>query len=71
MCPFILNIPVSHMGVESGGGDGRTRPPQSKNQRGTSPRNYDISAFFDTFFCIFHHFPNKVAEIRGETKFWG
>ena len=26
------------MGVESGGGDGGTRPPQSKNQRGTSPQ---------------------------------
>ena len=35
------------MGVESGG----TRPPQSKNQRGTSPhRNDDISvSFLDTY----------------------
>ena len=40
------------MGVEiGGGGDGGTRPPQSKNQRGTSPRNYDISVsfFLDTY----------------------
>ena len=37
------------MGVESDG-DGGTRPPQSKNQRGTSPRNDDTSAsvFLDT-----------------------
>ena len=28
------------------GGDGGTRPPQSKNQRGTSPRNDDVLAFF-------------------------
>ena len=32
------------MGVENGGGG--TRPPQSKNQRGRPPRNYDISASF-------------------------
>ena len=25
----------------------------------------------ETFFCIFQHFQNKVAEIRRETKFWG
>ena len=64
------------MGVESGGGDGGTRPPQLKNQRGTSsPRNDDISASFfletDENFTFSYHFENKVAEIRGETKFWG
>ena len=43
------------IGVESGGGgDGRTRPPQSKNLRGRPPRNDDISAsFFWTHLVIF------------------
>ena len=35
-------------------------------------RNFDISASFflkRTHFCNFQHFPNKLTEIRGETKF--
>ena len=40
------------MGVESGGGG---RVPQSKNQRGTSPRNYTIEvSFFSTHMTILH-----------------
>ena len=53
------------------GGRG-TRPPQSKNQRWTSLRNYYILVSFfltHTKFCIFKHFQNKVADIRGATKF--
>ena len=67
-CP----ISIWSMGVESGG----TRPPPSKNQRGTSPQKwwYIFTTFFSSHrwkFCIFNHFQNKVAEIRRETKFWG
>ena len=35
-CEDSCSCSSSTMGVESGG-DGGTRPPQSKNQRGTSP----------------------------------
>ena len=59
--------PVSRIGVESGS---RSR---SRNQWDTkSPRNEDISETCHVLkFCIFQHFPNKLAEIRGETKFGG
>ena len=70
------------MGAKAGGGDRWRRVPQSRNQRGLSLRNQDISpspSFFLTHrlgrylskFRIFQYFPNKVAEIRRETKFWG
>ena len=60
------------MGVESGGG-GRV-PRCRKISGGRPPRNYDISvSFFLTHVKILHFptFSKKVAEMRGETKFWG
>ena len=57
-----------------GGRDGGTRPPQSKNQRGRPPRNHDVSVSFSLTHMQILHFPTfskKVAEIRGETKYWG
>ena len=55
-------------------GDGGRVPRSRKISGGRPLRNHDISpSFFLTqifCFCIFHHFQNKVAEIRGETKFW-
>ena len=48
------------VGVESGGGggDGGTRPPQLKNQRGRPPRNDDICVpFFLTHMKILHFPP--------------
>ena len=61
------------MGVESGDAEGRV--PPSKNQRETFPRTDDISVFFFLQVLKFY-FPNifkipMVAEIRGETQFWG
>ena len=50
----LFKVLTVSMGAESGGtGD---ESPQSRNQRGTSPRNYDISA---TFFLIHLNFLNN------------
>ena len=50
------------MGVESGGGggDGRTRPPQSKNQRGTSLQKW---RHFSVFFRYWEY-PSTVANLE-------
>ena len=60
------------MGVESGGHGGRV--PRSRKISGGRPPEIMIFQYLFLHiwkFCIFHHFQNKVAEIRGETKFWG
>ena len=67
----LLNVygPVT-MGVERG--DGRTSPPSWETSGGLLLRGEDISVSLSWHvlqFCIFQHFQNKVAEIRGETKF--
>ena len=70
---MLKHLNVHSMGVESGETVGRV--PRSRKISGGRPPEMMIfqQLFFDTysFFSIFHHFQNKVAEIRGETKFWG
>ena len=63
------------MGVESGeDGRGEVSPAVDKSAGDIPARNYDILVSLPWHiwkFCSLHHFQNKLAEIRGETKFWG
>ena len=43
---------------------------KGKRQRGQEPFLV-IFIHFSLIFELFQYFQNKVAEIRGETKFWG
>ena len=60
----------------TGGGGGRD-PPLLKTAGLDPPPPQKFGQFSIfllksiTFFCIFKHFQNKVAQIRGEIKFWG
>ena len=58
------------MGVESGDGDAS---PQSSNQWGTSPRNFDISYVFLTSIKIlrFQHFQRKWPKSEEKLNFGG
>ena len=59
-------------GVESGGTGGGRVPRSQKISGGRLPRNDYISASFldkNGKFCIFHHFQNKVTEIREKLNF--
>ena len=59
---------------KAGGGRGDASPAV-KNQRGTSPRNYDISVsfFLDTFtyFAFSNLFEIKWPKSEEELNFWG
>ena len=61
------------MGVESGGGTGDASPAVEKTAGDVPPEIMIVDHLFWQIynFYIFHHFQNKVSEIRGEAKFWG
>ena len=69
--------PVTRDFATGGGGGGHggqdSGPLHFWKPRGRPPQKFGyFSVFFlkRTKFCIFQHFQNKVAVIRGETKFW-
>ena len=63
------------MGVATGGYGGDVSPPPGSKFQGDIPP--EIAIFKEHFmhvfqhFQIFHYFPNKVAETRGEIGIWG
>ena len=60
-------------GASPRGGGGGHDPRTFENRGGRPPQKFGnfSNCFLEMFiFSIFQHFQNKVAEIRGETKFW-
>ena len=65
---------TSPTGGRGGGGRGCKDLRTFENRGGRPPQKFTYFSIFFletyTMFCIFPNFQNKVAEIRGETKFW-
>ena len=71
---WYYTVPPGHGRRKRGGGRGDASPSVEKSA-GDGPPEIMIFRYLFPWhickFCIFQHFQNKVAEIRGETTFWG
>ena len=67
-------LPLKHAWASKAGGTGDASHAVEKSAGDVSPEMMIFQYLFSWYiwkFCVSQHFQKKVAEIRGETKFWG